>query len=351
MSVQRSLFGHLQDGRPVHSILIRDDGSGFAVQILEYGAILRAIHVPDRQRRLVNVILAYDALGAYEVDQAYLGALIGRCANRIANGTALVEQRQLQLTTNHGAHHLHGGETGFGRALWRTIDIHDGTAPAVALEHHSPDGDQGYPGNVKVRVTFRITSAYAFDVVIKATADRATPLDLTLHPYFNLAGDPGASIDQHQLRIDADAFLQTSLDGIPTGHLLSVTDTPFDFRRAANIGVALARNHPQQLVRDGYDHYWILNKATPVEVELFSPKSGIRLQLSTNQAGIQFYSGGLLHGGTAGSFPDRAGLCLEPHGFPNAVNESRFPSAILDAGKEYLHVTSYAFSAQPSGAH
>jgi aldose 1-epimerase len=285
-------------------------------------------------------------LAAYEADQAYLGAVIGRCANRIANAVAVIDHQQFQLTRNHGAHHLHGGAIGFSKALWRCVELRDGALPSVILEHCSPAGDEGYPGKVATRIAFQITSPLSFYVLMQATTDRATPLNLTLHPYFNLSGDPHSSIDDHVLHIDANAILETAPDGIPTGQLLPVIDTRFDFRRTATVGAGPAQHHPQLGAQGGYDHHWILNKTRPVAVDarLFSPTSGIQLHLSTNQPGVQFYSGNFLQNGSAAYFRDRAGLCIEPQGFPNAVNEPRFPSVILHPSQAYLHATSYMYS-------
>jgi len=347
MPVSRRLFGHLHDRRPVHSILLSHD-SGFAVEVLEYGATLRAIHVPNSQGRLLNTILAYDSLAAYESDQVYLGALIGRCANRIANAVAMVNQTPLQLTRNHGPHHLHGGKHGFSKQLWRTVEQLDGATPSVVLEHYSADGEEGYPGNVLVRVTFTIAAPLSLHVAIHAIADHATPLDFTLHPYFNLSGDLEPLIDNHELLINADSFLETSHDGIPTGRSLPAVDTPFDFRHPQNVGTGLMKQHLQQRLRGGYDHYFILNQASPA-AELFSPTSGIKLQLRTNQWGFQFYSGSLLHSSTGGVFVDRAGLCLEPQGYPNAINEPGFPSVLIQPQAKYSHVTEMDFSILPAG--
>jgi aldose 1-epimerase len=346
MPVSQRLFGHLRDQRPVHSIVLGHD-SGFAVEVLEYGATLRAIHVPGSQGELLNTILSYDTLTAYESDQVYLGALVGRCANRIANGVAMVNQARYQLSRHQGPHHLHGGKCGFSRQLWRTVEQLDGEHPGVVLEHCSADGDEGYPGSVLVRVTFTIAAPLSLHIAIRAIADCVTPLNCTLHPYFNLNGGLEPLIDNHELFISADSFLENSRDGIPTGRLIPVADTPFDFRHPQNVGAGLTKQHLQLRLRGGYDHYFILDGKSPAAT-LFSPTSGIELQLRTNQRGFQFHSGSQLRTGTGGVFADRAGLCLEPHGYPNAVNEPGFPGILIQPQQEYSHLTEMQFSVLPS---
>jgi len=328
----------------VHMIRLWHPHSGFMIEVLEYGAILRAVYVPDRQQRLINTVLSYETLADYESDRAYLGAVIGRCANRIANGVAMIDGRRIQLTCNEGPHQLHGGAHGFAKALWRVIELHDGDAPCVVLAHHCVHGTEGYPGDVQVRLRLQITSPLSFSVLISATTHQPTPLNMTLHPYFNLNGDAATLIDNHHLRLHAASILQTTEEGIPTGENLDLTGTPFDFREPGCVGTGLEKQHPQQRIRAGYDHYFVLDHPRAVAAVLFSPASGIALRLNTNQAGIQLYSSGWLYDSSAGRFADRAGLCLEPHGFPNAVNEPRFPSVMLLPEETYRHSTHFEFS-------
>ncbi len=340
MPIHTRPFGCLQDGRSVCAVRLQHPHSGFALEVLEYGAVLRVVEVPLTQGRIRNAVLGYGTLADYEADNAYVGAVVGRCANRIANGAGVVGSERLQLTLNEGQHHLHGGRHGFNKALWRIADASEGATPMALLTHRSPDGEDGYPGELSVRMEVAITAEYSFSVSITARTTRPTPFNPTLHPYFNLDG-PGARIDAHALHIDADRFLQTTREGIPTGERLAVAATPFDFRAPARIGARHAAPHPQLQVRDGFDHYFVLNKRTACDVQLRGD-SGLTLQIRTNQPGIQFYDGGQLHRGSA-HFPARAGLCIEPHGFPNAVNEPGFPGVILLPHDEYRHITHFTF--------
>lgn len=343
MPIHTRLFGHLQDGRPVNAIRLQHPHSGFAVELLEYGATLRTVEVPLVQRGVINAVLAYDTLAEYEADQAYVGVIVGRCANRIANSTANLNGEHLKLTSNEGPHHLHGGARGLGKALWRVADMSDGTMPTVRLMHHSPDGEEGYPGELSVQMEVKITAALSFSVSITASSTRQTPFNPTLHSYFNLNGfnlDETSSIDTHELFIDADAFLQTTDAGIPTGERLTVSSTPFDFREYACVGARRAATHPQLQARGGFDHYFVFNKRAACDVQLRCRE--LTLQVHTNQPGVQFYDGGQLHRNSA-RFQDRAGLCIEPHSFPNAVNEPGFPSIILSPHDLYRHVTQFTF--------
>lgn len=340
MPVHTRLFGFLQDGRPVNTIRLQHPHSGFALELLEYGATLRTVEVPLAQGGILNTVLGYDTLAEYEADQAYVGVVVGRCANRIANGSAVVDGERLSLTINEGNHHLHGGARGFGKALWRLVEVSDGATPTALLTHFSPNGEEGYPGDLSVQMEIKITGELSFMVTITASTTRPTPFNPTLHSYFNL-DVPGTRIDEHELCIDADSFLHTSAEGIPTGERLTIASTPFDIREFTRIGARRAMPHPQLQLRGGFDHYFILNKRAAYDVQLRG-RSGLTLQLRTNQPGVQFYDGGQLHSNSP-RFQDRAGLCIEPHGFPNAVNEPDFPSIILSPHDQYRHVTEFTF--------
>lgn len=334
MPVTRDTFGHLQDERGVDRIALSHPHSGFSVEILEYGARIRAIRFPHPRRGSINTVLSYESLREYEVDTAALGSIIGRCANR----TVARAHREFQLSCNDGENHLHGGLIGFGRSLWRTLACFDGEMPGVLLELQSPDGDEGYRGNVSARMELRLDSPLSFRAIVTATTDRATPLNLTLHPYFNLAGDPEVSIEDHELRLASSTYLPVSPAQIPTGEIRPVDGTPFDFRRRTSIG---ARIHE---TGGGYDHYCPLLPGSAIAAELSSRRSGIRLSISTNQRGIQLYTGNSLGTATPRLFRARVGLCLEPHGFPNALNEPAFPSIMVQPGETYRHDTRYTFA-------
>lgn len=327
-------FGRLGDGRPVRRATLRGS-DGFAVEILEYAATLRAIDVPLPDGRIVSTILGYADLAAYERGHAYLGATIGRCANRVA----ITDRTPFALRANDGPHHLHGGRDGLARALWRIVDHGGGDRPFVRLACRSPAGEEGYPGTLALTMEVRVTAAMSFSTRIAAMTDAATPLDLTLHPYFNLSGDPALPVDDHRLRIASAAMLELAPDRTPSGHVRAVVGTPFDFRQPTIIGERLSSDDPQLRIASGYDHYWLADPGADPLAELTSPRTGLSLRLSTNQRGLQFYSGNMLGDG----FRPRSGLCLEPHGFPNAINQADFPDILLKPGETYRHEVHFQY--------
>lgn len=339
MAVIRRAFGRLQDGRSVDSILLFDSSSDFSVELIEYGATIRAIKIPARNGQLIDAVLSYPTLAGYETGNAYLGATIGRCAGRTAAGA----HASLRLTQNEGANHLHGGRTGFSHSLWQTIGVDDGAVPKVRLRHRSPAGEDGYPGDLVVDAEFSLVEPFVLRVVMNARSNADTPLNLTLHPYFNLNGDPASVIDNHQLRIDSARVLPLGPARLPTGETMAVERTPFDFRKPRAIGASRYNGHAQLLVCGGYDHYYVLSEGAHVAADIYSPASSLGLRMSTNQKGIQFYSGNQLDQVMPAAFPARSGLCLEPHAFPNAINEPRFPDIMLRAGATYRHEISYEF--------
>lgn len=339
MPVIRKAFGRLKDGRSVDSILLFDSRSDFSVELLEYGATIRAIKVPALNGCLIDTILSYPALSDYETGNAYLGATIGRCVGR----TAANAHTKLRLTRNEASNHLHGGKTGFSHSLWQTLDVDGGDIPKVRLRHRSPAGEDGYPGDLVVDAEFALVDALVLRVVIEARSDADTPLNLTLHPYFNLNGDPASAIDDHLLRIDSGRILQLDAARLPTGETMRVEETPFDFRMPKPVGTGLNDAHAQLRISGGYDHYYVLNEGARVAADVYSPKSSLGLRIGTNQKGLQFYSGNRLQEATPVAFPTRSGLCLEPHAFPNAINEPRFPDITLRVGATYRYETYYEF--------
>lgn len=340
MPVTKDHFGYLSDGRPVQRIRLSNPRSGFEIEILEYGARLRSIFVPDRRGTRVNTLLAYATLREYELDTAQLGGTIGRCANRIT----IRAGAGLPLTRNDGVNHFHGGTVGFSRSLWRTTSWTDDETPRVRLEHYSADGDEGYRGNVAASIEFSLVAPMCLRVIVEATSDQPTPFNVTLHPYFNLSGDTSTSIEDHELRLAASVMLPLGEHRVPTGELMSVADSPFEFRSPRRIGDWIDSDHPQLRLTQGYDHYWLLDERTGAAADLSSAASGIRLHMDTNQRGLQFYAGNSLALAAPGGLSRRTGLCLEPHGFPDALNHPAFPSIMLCPGETYRHITTYSFS-------
>ncbi len=339
MPVIVKAFGQLQDGRPVDSVVLLNARSGFCVEVLPYGATLRAIKVPTRDGRLVDAVLSYDRLADYEHGNAYLGATIGRLAGR----TAINGNLSKHLTRNESGNHLHGGSIGFSHSLWDVVDIDESDQPAIRLRHHSPSGEDGCPGDVSVDVEFALVDDLQLRVVMNARSDSDTPLNLTHHPYFNLNGDAASTIDDHRLRIAAERILPIATTQLPTGDMLDVAATPFDFREARAIGASHYDGHAQLQLADGYDHYYVLDHDAPVAADLFSPTSSLGVRMTTNQPGLQFYSGNRLDTAAPIAFRARSGVCLEPHAFPDAINRPNFPDITLRAGEHYRHETSYEF--------
>jgi len=316
-------FGFLADGRSVEAITL-DGPQGLRAQVLTYGAILRSLSFPvEGQRR--ELVLSLDSLAEYERDTAYVGPLVGRFANRIAKGRFCLDGQPHQLTCNEGPNHLHGGAAGVGRHLWQVLDAtSDGS---VTLGLHSPAGEEGYPGNLDLRLELSMLPD-ALRLTITARTDAATPVNLTAHPYFNLGGDALG----HWLRIPASRYLTVGAGLIPTGELAPVAGTPFDFRRGRILAPPPLHTHPQLLLGGGYDHCWVLDDDADCHCELRSPQGDIALRIAGSGPGLQFYNGQFLSRAHPGI---GSGLALEPQGLPDAPNHPAFPDAILRPGRTY----------------
>lgn len=345
VSIQEEEFGTLDDGREV-SLFTLSNADGMEVEIISYGGIITAVRAPDREENVENVVLGFDSLDKYLEGTPYFGAIIGRYANRIAEGTFTLDGTAYVLATNDGDHHLHGGERGFDKVLWDARTPGDGS---LRLSYLSEDGEEGYPGNLEVSVIYRLTGNNELRIDYEGTTDRATPVNLTNHSYFNLAGRPDSTILDHRLKINADRYTPVNDELIPTGEIASVEGTPFDFTDFHRIGARIGQ------VEGGYDHNWVLNR--PGEDSLFRaatlyhPDSGREMTVLTTEPGLQFYSGNFLDGSLRGPdgtpFVRHAALCLETQHFPNSPNEPDFPSTILEPGETYRSTTVYRFSTRP----
>jgi aldose 1-epimerase len=348
--IGRAGFGRTGDGTPV-DVFVLTNGRGVEVRAISYGAIIASVRVPDRNGQRGDVVLGFDTIDGYLGTHPYFGAVVGRYGNRIAKGRFTLDGKTYQLATNNGPNHLHGGVKGFDKAVWRgePVDRGDGSA-SVAFTHTSPDGDEGYPGALTVRVTYTLTSADEIVVEYEATTDKPTPVNLTQHSYFNLAGAGTGDILQHRLTIDADRFTPVDATLIPTGELAPVAGTPFDFRQPTAIGARIDGDDQQLKNGNGYDHNWVLNRtggglvhAARVE----DPSSGRTLDVSTTEPGVQFYAGNFLDGTITGKggrvYKRRYGLCLETQHFPDSPNHPDFPSTILRPGERFRSKTVFAF--------
>jgi aldose 1-epimerase len=352
-SVSEAPFGTLPEGGKVR-VYTLTNSSGAEVRIINYGAIVVSLKVPDRAGTLRDVVLGYDALAGYVQDKAFLGTIVGRYANRIAAGRFTLDGKAYQLDLNNGANHLHGGAQGFYRKLWKAQRVVAGKGgPGVKLTYVSPDGEGGYPGQVTLTVTYTLTADNALRIEYQGTSDKPTILNATHHSYFNLSGDPTQTILDEELTIDADQTTAVGAGLIPTGKLADVAGTPMDFRQPTRIGARIDADDEQLRLGKGYDHNWVLRpgqKGGGVHkaAEVFDARTGIVMQVLTDQPGLQFYSGnfldGTIHGKQGVVYQRRTALCLEAQLFPDAPNHPAFPSAELRPGQQYKQTTIYRFS-------
>ena len=334
--MQRQPFGQI-DGRTVTEFTLRNS-RGLEVRAIDYGAIITAIIAPDRHGAIADIVLGFSSIDGYRGDHPYFGAIVGRYANRIANGRFTIDGIQYLLATNDGSHHLHGGMAGFDRAMWKA----EGTADenGLVFSYRSVDGEEGYPGTLAVTVRYELTDRNQLVVDYHATSDKATHLNLTQHSYFNLAGEGRGDVLEHELTIDADRYTPVDATLIPTGVLAPVTGTRFDFRR------------PRVIAGD-YDHNWALNQhsgALRRVAGVLEPRSGRTLDVASTEPGLQFYTAGNLDGRLVGksglAYPKHSGFCVETQHFPNTPNQPEFPTTLLRPGELYRSTTIFTFGVQ-----
>ncbi len=347
-TVASAPFGRTADGKPI-DLFTLTNANGMEVRTMPYGAIIVSVRVPDRSGQLGDVVLGFDTFDEYVTKKPpYFGAVVGRYGNRIAKGRFTLDGKTYTLATNNGQNHLHGGIKGFDKVLWLGESFERDGNVGVVYTHTSLDGDEGYPGTLNVRITYTLNASNELTVDYDATADKSTPLNLTQHSYFNLAGEGSGDILGHELTIDADRYTPVDATLIPTGELAPVEGTPFDFRKATTIGARIDADHQQLKYGKGYDHNWVVNGTSLRHAaRLADPKSGRTLDVSTTEPGVQFYAGNFLDGTIAGKaghvYKHRSGLCLETQHFPDSPNHADFPSAILRAGARYQSKTVFAF--------
>ncbi|CAL9447674.1 Aldose 1-epimerase [Streptomyces sp. enrichment culture] len=347
----KKLFGKLADGTKVHSWSLENGGT--RMKVLSYGGVVQSLEVPDRRGRYANVSLGFDTLEEYVASSPYFGALIGRYGNRIDKGLFTLDGTTHQLSVNDGENSLHGGAQGFDKRVWDVEPFTRGSDVGLHLHYTSADGEMGYPGTLRTKVTYTLTRDGDWRIDYEATTDRTTVVNLTSHVYWNLAGEAGGSIHDHELSIAASRFTPVDSGLIPTGELAEVAGTPFDFRRAKPIGRDIRTAHQQVLYGQGFDHNWALDKGVTARPEhaatLRDPSSGRTLRIATNEPGLQFYSGNFLDGtlvGTGGRvYRQGDGLCLETQHFPDSPNQPSFPSTVLRPGETYRTTTIHSFDA------
>ncbi|HHI78870.1 MAG TPA: galactose mutarotase [Planctomycetes bacterium] len=332
------------------------NAAGMRVRITNLGAIILSLEVPDRQGKTADVVLGFSQPQDYlnAPDHPYFGAVVGRYANRIAKGRFRIGDRSYTLATNNGPNHLHGGLRGFDRVLWK---VEEQGPRHIVLSYLSKDGEEGYPGNLQVRVRYELQESNELHILYQAQTDQTTPVNLSQHSYFNLQGEGQGDILGHVLQLHASRFTPIDRDLIPSGKILPVAGTPFDFRRPKAIGQDIDKPDPQLQFGHGYDHNFVLDRApgTPrtqpvLAARVLEPQSGRVLEILTTEPGIQFYSGNFLDGRLRGKaerpYPKRSGFCLETQHFPDSPNQPQFPSTLLSPGESYRSKTILRFSVE-----
>jgi aldose 1-epimerase len=352
LSITRAPFGSV-DGHAVELFTLTN-ARGIQIKLTNYGGIITALRTPDRSGHFDDIVLGYDSLAGYVRNSPYFGAIVGRYGNRIARGQFTLDGTTYHLAVNNGPNALHGGLRGFDKRIWTATPFQRHDSVGVALVYTSPDGEEGYPGAVNARVTYTLTDDDKLIVDYHATTDKATPVNLTQHTYWNLVGGAKRNVLAHRLTINADAITPVDSTLIPTGEITPVAGTPFDFRTAMPIGARVEdRANTQIRYGNGYDHNFVLDRVGVAPGELVraayveEPSSGRTLEITTTEPGVQFYSGNFLDGtitGKQGSvYPFRYGLALETQHYPDSPNHPNFPSTILHPGQEYRTRTIYTF--------
>lgn len=342
MKITKRNFGII-DGEEVYLYTLSNH-SGFSVDITNYGGIVTSIMAPDKSGGIDDVVLGYDSLYGYLIESPYFGAIVGRVANRISNGVFTLDGKTYKLAKNDdGTSHLHGGTVGFDKRVWKSETVCDDSTASLKLHYLSPDGEEGYPGNLEVRVVYTITRDNKLQIEYTATTDKPTPVNLSHHGYFNLSGTSGKNILEHIVYIDADQYAVVGDYHIPTGILANVENTPMDFRKPEYISSRIYQ------VAGGYDHNYVLNnKGKYARVaEVYEETSGRTMEVFTTQPGIQFYTGNFLNGSIVGEaglvYQKHHGLCFEAQHFPDSPNKPEFPNSILRPEETYKQFTVYKF--------
>jgi aldose 1-epimerase len=349
-SVVKQDFGKTKDGTPV-DLFVLTNANGVQAKITNYGGIVTELHVPDRDGKLGDVVLGFDNLPSYLAGHPFFGAIAGRVANRIAKGKFTLDGKEYKLAINNGPNSLHGGLQGFDKKVWKAEPIETADAVGVKLSYLSKDGEEGYPGDLSVTVTYALTNQNELRIDYKATTDKATPVNLTNHSYFNLAGaKSGGDVLGHELMLEADNFTPVDDTLIPTGEIKPVKGTPLDFTMPHTIGERIAQI-PKSI--GGYDHNFVLNgggKKLALAARVREPKTGRVLEAYTTEPGVQLYTGNFLDGSSKGkggvAYNKHAGFCLETQHYPDSINQPKFPSVVLQPAKEYRTTTVYKFSAK-----
>ncbi len=345
MITEKKLFGHTPAGEEVYLFTLKNT-NGITVDIINYGGIVTALRLPDREGKFDDVVLGFEKLGDYLKWHPYFGAIVGRYANRIANARFKLDGKVYELAANNGNNHLHGGIKGFDRKIWNYDASRYEGGISLMLTYLSPHGEEGYPGNLSVDVIYSLSNDNELKIIFKARTDQATPVNISHHGYFNLKGGKEPALD-HKLMINASRFTEVKQDLIPTGKLTRVEGTPLDFREMKPVKRDIG------MVEGGYDHNYVLDESDELlkrAAVLYDPDSGRCMEVLTTQPGMQFYSGNFLDGSLTGKngivYNKHWGLCLETQHFPDSPNQNDFPDTVLEPGDEYLHYAIYRFSVE-----
>ncbi len=348
MRVDRQPFG-TANGTKV-DLYTLTNANGLRADITNYGGIIVRLYAPDRNGRLADIVLGYDALADYIRATPYFGAIVGRYGNRIARGRFTLDGVEYTLATNNMGNHLHGGKKGFDKVVWSAEPFRSAEAVGLKLTYTSKDGEEGYPGNLRCTVRYSLTNSDELKIEYEAETDKATPVNLTNHSYWALSGHGERDILGHELMLNADRFLPVDATLIPTGELRPVKGTPMDFTKPAPIGARVNQDDEQLKLGKGYDHCWVLNKKggeMSLSASVYEPTTGRVMEVLTTEPAIQFYCGNFLDGSNVGKggkvYKHRYGFCLETEHYPDSPNKPAFPSTILRPGEQYRTTTVYRF--------
>ena len=345
--MEKKIFDILPDGTQVEQYTLQN--GHISCEILTYGATVRSIKVPDKNGNITDVLLGFDTIQGYMQQDGYIGAVVGRYANRIGGSSFELEGKKYQLFNNDGKNHLHGGKVGFDKQIWQ---VKSATEDTITLGLFSPDGQEGYPGNMDVQVVYTLQNN-SLKIEYTAQCDQNTICNLTNHAYFNLSGHNGTTAQENIIQINADFYTPTDSESITTGQILPVENTPMDLRTPLKISKFADSDFEQLKLAGGYDHNWCINGQAGVLRHAVTAKAedtGIVMKTYTDQPGVQFYSGNYLDGCPRGKdgaeYAKRSGFCLETQCYPDTPHHSNFPSAVLKAGQTYKHTTIYAFETE-----
>ncbi len=346
MMLQESSFKTIHEGKQVTLYTLKNK-NGLIAQVTNYGAIIVSIYVPDRNGAVADVVQGYDSISDYiNGNDPYMGAVCGRCANRVGRGKFNLNDKDYSLAVNNGPNHLHGGIKGFSKVVWEVTEV---STNRVTMEYSALDGEEGYPGNLKVSVSYSLSDDNEFRLDYFATTDKTTLVNLASHSYFNLAGEGTGDILNHELLINGDFFTPTDETNVPTGEILSVKGTPMDFTEFKKIGKEIDEDEEQIRFGFGYDHNWVLNHrmgTLGLAAVAHDPVSGRVMETYTTQPGLQLYTANWIDGekGKGGrKYGKRWAFCLETQHFADAINKPHFPTTILNPGEEYKHSCVYKF--------